>query len=434
MKDPKACEGLTSLPGGACIGFYSVPHPRRSMKILLIILDGVGDRPSPTIGGRTPLQAARTPVISRLASEGVTGIMDPVSPGIPVGSDTGHLALLGYDPHIYYTGRGPLEALGVGLDLVPGDVAFRCNFATVDEGWGVIDRRAGRISSEEAAELAEAAEEVCSSMKSDVELLFKHTVEHRGVLLMRGESLPEKVPDVDPHREGVKARLPEPRDKATALLREFLLKTHQALSSHPVNIERIKKGLRPANALLPRGGGRAPSLPRLGGGSLSGAVVAGGAIYKGVCKAAGMDVLEAPGATGTINTNLPSKFRTALDALRRYDFVLLHIKGTDSASHDKNPRLKAEFIGRVDDAFSGVVDRLSDVIVCVTGDHTTSSTIGMHRGDPVPLLINGEGVRRDDVASFDEISCARGGLGRIRGTDLLNILMDLANLSEMYGE
>jgi len=404
------------------------------MRILLIILDGVGDRPSPMLGGKTPLQVAEAPMINQLASNGITGIMDPVSPGIPVGSDTGHLALLGYDPRIYYTGRGPLEALGVGLDLRPGDVAFRCNFATVNEDWTVIDRRAGRISSEEAAELARTVAETCSSIGRDTELIFKHTVEHRGVLLMRGEGLSDSVVDVDPHKEGVRARLPEGGDKTAALLREFLLKTHQALSSHPVNAERVRRGLRPANALLPRGGGRAPSLPRLGGGALRGAVVAGGAIYKGVCRAAGMEVVEAPGATGTINTNLPSKFRTASRALRGYDFVLLHIKGTDSASHDKNPQLKAEFIGRVDKALSEVLGELSDVIICVTGDHTTSSTLGMHRGDPVPVLINGEGVRRDEVSSFDEISCARGGLGRIRGTDLLNILLDLANISEMYGE
>ncbi len=412
------------------------------MRVLLIILDGVADRPSLKIGLMTPLQLARKPTFDLLAAGGVTGIMDPVSPGVPVGSDTGHLALLGYDPYVYYTGRGPLEALGAGIELGPMDVAFRCNFATVSDDWVVIDRRAGRISDEEAELLASTLADLSKELSLDAELVFKHTVEHRGVLVIRGAGLSEKISDVDPHREGVKVQMPRPLDssdnarRTSEVLRNFLVKSREILEKHPVNIERKKRGLKVANVLLPRGAGRLPSLPsikeRYG---VKGAVIAGGAIYKGVCRAAGMDVINAPGATGTINTNLDSKFSTMIEALCNYDFVLLHIKGTDSASHDKNPELKARFIEKIDSALGKYLEKfLDDVIICITGDHTTCSTVGEHRGDPVPILIHGKGVRIDDVNKFDEISCSKGGLGRIRGLDLLNILFDLANITKMYGE
>jgi 2,3-bisphosphoglycerate-independent phosphoglycerate mutase len=412
------------------------------LRVFLIVLDGVADRPSPKIKLMTPLQYAHKPSIDLLTAGGVTGIMDPVAPGIPVGSDTGHLALLGYDPHVYYTGRGPLEALGAGIDLQPMDIAFRCNFATVSDDWTVVDRRAGRISDEEAEQLSSVLVNLSNRLSLDAEVMFKHTVEHRGVLVLRGDNLSEKVSDVDPHKEGVKVQMPRPTDssenarRTSEVLKEFLIKSKEILENHPINVERRKKGQKIANALLPRGAGRLPNLPliseRFG---VKGAVVAGGAIYKGVCRAAGMDVINAPGATGTINTDLESKFRTAIDALNRYGFVLLHIKGTDSASHDKNPELKARFIEKVDMTLGKYLDKIpSDVIICLTGDHTTCSTVGEHRGDPVPILIHGQGVRIDEIDRFDEFACSKGGLGRIRGLDILNILFDLANITKMYGE
>ncbi|MEM2803720.1 MAG: 2,3-bisphosphoglycerate-independent phosphoglycerate mutase [Nitrososphaerota archaeon] len=412
------------------------------MRVFLIVLDGMADRPSPKIELMTPLQLARKPNIDLLAAGGVTGIMDPVAPGIPVGSDTGHLALLGYDPYVYYSGRGPLEALGAGIDLGPSDIAFRCNFATVSDDWVVIDRRAGRISDEDAEQLSRSLLDLSLTSSRNLEIVFKHTVEHRGVLVIKGEGLSEKVSDVDPHREGVKVHMPRPTDssenaKRTAeILKEFLMKSKEILENHPINIERRRRGLKMANAVLPRGAGRLPTLPSIGARyGVKGAVVAGGAIYKGVCKAAGMDIINAPGATGTINTNLDSKFRTAIELLNKYDFVFLHIKGTDSASHDKNPELKARFIEKIDSTLGNYLDKItSDVIICITGDHTTCSTVGEHRGDPVPILIHGEGVRTDDTSRFDEFACSKGGLGRIRGLDVLNILFDLANITKMYGE
>lgn len=408
-------------------------------KILIVLLDGLGDRPSRSLNGMTPLQRANKPGLDELAAEGVTGIMDPVAPGVPVGSDTGHLSILGYDPYKFYTGRGPLEALGAGMDLRPGDVAFRVNFATVGDDWTVIDRRAGRISTEEARALGEAIREMAAAFDSEFAFDFLTTVEHRGVLVMRGDGVSDEVTDVDPHMEGVKAEMPRPRspgaERTARELERFLRKAREVLESHPLNRERVRKGLRPANAILPRGAGKMPRLPSLRERyGVSSVVIAGGALYRGVCKASGMDVRIVPTATGTLNTDLNAKFNAALESLKTYDLVFLHIKGTDTASHDRNPSAKAAFIERIDKELRARIDQLGDVIVCVTGDHTTSSVDGRHHGDPVPLLIWGEGVRRDEVVRFDEVSCARGGLGRIRGLDLMNTLMDLTGRVEMFGE
>ncbi|MCS7117682.1 MAG: 2,3-bisphosphoglycerate-independent phosphoglycerate mutase [Thaumarchaeota archaeon] len=411
-------------------------------RVLFLMLDGLGDRPSRELGLMTPLQAARKVALDLIASEGMTGLLDPYAPGVPVGSDTGHLSILGYDPKVYYTGRGPLEALGAGIDLKPGDVAFRVNMATVDDDWNLLDRRAGRISTGEARELARAVAELAERFDSTLSFEFHSTVEHRGVLVIRGEKASSSVTDVDPHREGVRVQMPRPTDgsesaRVTAQeLTRFLLRAKEVLDRHPLNVARRQRGLNPANALLPRGAGVMPKLPSLRERyGVRSVVIAGGALYRGVCRAAGMDVRLVPTATGTLNTDLRAKFEAAVESLRSYELVFLHIKGTDTASHDLNPSAKRDFIERIDRELHRHLDSiLSGSVICVTGDHTTSSLDGRHHGDPVPLAVAGEGVRRDDVAKFDELSCSRGSVGRVRGLDLMNVLMDLIGRVEMYGE
>lgn len=409
------------------------------MKAVLVVLDGLGDRRCRSLGYMTPLQYARNRVLDRLAAEGETGLVDVVARGIPNGSDTGHLALLGYDPFTCYTGRGPFEALGAGLDLRLDDVAFRCNFATVAEDGTVIDRRAGRISTEESRELAESIQ----TMEIDgVQFTFRHTVEHRGVLIMRGKGISHRVSNVDPHGKTSTVQKPMPLDdspesiKTAQALEKFLEKTRQILQTHPINIKRREKNLPPANYILTRGAGRLPNLlPFEKKFGLKAAVVAGGALYKGVCRAAGFDVVNVEGATGTVNTNLGNKINAVIESLKTRDFVLLHVKATDTLSHDKKPREKAEMINRVGEALGKMLEQLSsDTYVAVTGDHTTPSEIGDHRGDPVPVLIWGPDVRGDSVTKFDEISCMYGGLGRIRGVELMPILANYLGTLELYGE
>jgi len=413
------------------------------MKVVLVVCDGLGDRPTKALNGLTPLQAANAETLDRIAANGECGIMDVIAPGQPPGSDTAHLALFGYDPYECYPGRGAFEALGVGIELQPGDVAFRCNFGTVNEGGVVVDRRAGRISSDQAKILAEALNQIKIENVSGVQAIFKHSSEHRGVLILRGEKLSRNVSDVDTHKTGVKVQPPQPLDntleaKRTAMaLQEFLEKARRILAEHPLNQERIKKGLKPANVLLPRGAGTLPkieSISKLWG--IKAAAIAGGGLYKGVAKAVGFDLIQVPGATGTVNTNLKGKVEAAIKALDDYDLVFLHIKATDSVSHDKNPRKKVEVIEWISRELTPLVDKVFDegYYIAITGDHTTPSEVGEHKGDPVPLAIAGPDVRRDDVKKFDEISCARGALCRMRGKDLMRILMNYLGKVPLFGE
>src|SRR6266852_1594562 len=228
---------------------------------LLLIGDGLGDRPVPELDGLTPLEAARTPTLDGLVREGEAGLMDPVAAGVRGGSDTGHLALLGYDPYQYYTGRGPFEAMGIGLPVQRGDISFRCNFATVDDNWIVQDRRAGRIT----AGTYELARLLNGMQIEDVTCLFKESVAHRAALVFQGPGLGAHVTDVDPHADGERvgeARPTHPDDaesaKTARALNEFVRRSYQILNDAPVNQRRRAEGLPPANIVLPRGIGVSP--------------------------------------------------------------------------------------------------------------------------------------------------------------------------------
>ena len=412
------------------------------MKALFVVCDGMADRPVEELGRKTPLQVAETPNMDALAGKGITGIVDPVAPGVPPGSDTANMALLGYDPYEHYTGRGGLEALGVGLDLAPTDVAFRCNFATLSPSGLVEDRRAGRIKSQHAAQLAEAlrgvAEEVGSEFGIRVE--FVPTVEHRAVVVLRGEGLSRAVSDTDPGEAGrpVKACAPldgTPEARRTAQLVNALSERfREVLEAHPLNEELPK----PANAVLFRGAGTVPRLKPLGElYGIRGACISAVALIRGVCRAAGLELLDVPGATGSYDTDLNAKFSWAVRALDGgADFVFLHVKATDLASHDHAVDKKVELIERIDDALGSALNALDlggDVYVLVTADHTTSLRTGNHEGDPVPVALAGPEVRPDRVDRFDEMSCASGGLCRLRGKDLMPILMNLLGRVKKFG-
>ncbi|MCL7401649.1 MAG: 2,3-bisphosphoglycerate-independent phosphoglycerate mutase [Thaumarchaeota archaeon] len=410
------------------------------MKTVLIVCDGMGDRPTKALNGLTPLQAADAYTFNKIASLGECGIMDVIAPGQPPGSDTAHLAIFGYDPYTQYSGRGAYEALGAGLDLKPGEVAFRCNFATVSDEGIIIDRRAGRITTEEARILAEALKDI---KLEDAESIFVSTTEHRGVLVLRGDKLSRMVSDVDVHEVGVKIGKPKPLDGSieaehtAKVLEEFITKARKILEEHPLNKERIAKGLRPANAVLPRGAGTLPNVKPISGiWNIKAAAIAGGALYKGIAKALGFDLINVPGATGTVNTNLKAKIQYTIDALKKYDLVFLHIKATDTVSHDKNPVKKKEVIEWISHEITPLVDLIESqgYYLALTADHTTPSEIGEHRGDPVPLAIMGPNVRRDWIEKFDELSCARGSICRIKGVDLMKILMNYLDKVPLFGE
>ena len=412
------------------------------MKALYVICDGMADRPVRELGMRTPLQVAETPNMDRLAREGVTGIADPVAPGIPPGSDTANMALLGYDPYEHYTGRGGLEALGIGLELGPRDVAFRCNFATVDEGGVVLDRRAGRISTEHARTLAEAIRGALEEAGAElgVEAEFVPTVQHRAVLVLRGEGLSRAVSDTDPKENGKPMRecvpledTPEARRTAD-IVRRLSELFRSVLLRHPLNKELTP----PANAIILRGAGTVPHLRTLGElYGIRGACISAVPLIRGVCRAAGMEVLDVPGATGSYDTDLHAKFSHAVRALEGgADLALVHVKATDVASHDHKAGMKVKMIERIDEALGEALSELDlseEAYVLLTADHTTSLRTGKHEGDPVPVVLAGPEVRPDGVGAYDELSCAGGGLCRLRGKDLMPVLMNLLGKVERFG-
>jgi 2,3-bisphosphoglycerate-independent phosphoglycerate mutase len=407
---------------------------RDDMKLLMVICDGLGDRPVKELKGKTPLQHADCPNFDWFAENGICGIMDTIAPGIPPGSDTAHLALLGNDPYQVYSGRGPFEAFGIGMDIKPGDVVIRGNFATVDEKFNIIDRRAGRIKTG----TKEIAESLNGMKIKGVKIFFKEGTEHRAALLIRDDDLSSDITDTDPHKAeccplNAKPLIPEAK-KTAVIVEEFSRKAHKILKEHPVNKEREKEGKLPANYILLRGAGKAPKLQSIEEKfNLKSAAVVGVMLVKGVCKAMGMDALEVRGATGGVDTDMIAKAKAVISALKKYDFVLLHVKACDIYGHDGDALGKVKSIKSLDEMLGLVKENISNTCVALTADHSTPISVRNHSGDPVPLAIIGEGVRKDQVKNFDELSLARGGLGRIRGKDLLPIMLDIANKSQMYG-
>ncbi len=403
------------------------------MRILMLIMDGLGDRPYKLLRNKTPLEAARKPNLNKMAHNGETGLMYTLGPGIIPGSDTAHLSLFGYDPVEYYQGRGVYEALGAGIKLKKSDVAFRVNFATIKHN-KIVDRRAGR----DGCCLDDLAKQIDGMKIGDTRVIFKHTVEHRAVLVLRGKGLSKDVTDTDPHETGVPPKKPKAINKTNSarktekVLNSFISKANKLLDGSKENKKRIRRGLLPANTLLIRGAGQyneIPSLKELFG--ISASAIAGGALYKGVAKAVGMDVLDVPGATGDKNTNLKNKAEYAINS--KSDLVFLHVKATDSFSHDGDYKGKKQFIEKVDkEIISRVLNEFD--LMFVSGDHSTFASIGEHTAAPVPILIYGDKkLVRPDLGMFGERRAALGQ-HRIIGLDVLPILLSKAGIVGKYGE
>jgi 2,3-bisphosphoglycerate-independent phosphoglycerate mutase len=412
------------------------------LKAILVIGDGMADRPIKELNRKTPLEEAHKPSLNKIAETGVCGIIDPISPGTPPGSDVATLALLGYDALKVYSGRGALEAIGSGIDVLPGDVCFRCNFATVNDNLIVLDRRAGRISNEDASKLAESLRKIKLKMPIKVDFLFRSTLQHRAVLILRGAKLSTAVSDADPGKvrekvQQVKPLNDSPEAKLTSkIVNELTCEFHKALNSHPLNKERVKHGLPPANLVLCRGAGTIPQIqPLTEIYGVKASCVSAAPLVGGVCKVAGMNLIRVKGATGLPQTNYFGKAKAAVHALNSYDFVLLHVKAPDVASHDGNVKLKIKVIEEIDKMVGYLLDNIdvNSTYLAVTADHTTSLVTGEHEGDPVPIVITGPYVRCDDVKDFSERSCAKGGLNRIRGMNLMPILMNFLGKTRKFG-
>lgn len=406
-------------------------------KAILFVIDGLGDLPTP----KTPLQAAKKKNFDWLAKNGITGLMSTIRNGITPGSDTSHLQLFGYDPERYYPGRGPLEALGAGIELQEGDVAFRANFATVaEDGKRIIDRRAGRIPTQTGKSL----ERYANMQIEGVQAIFKSSVEHRGVLVLRGMDLSAAVTDTDPHGRGdgiLQSRAADSlgsKEKIYALrtaeiVNAFTEKAFQALGNAEENKTREAAKQLKANAVLLRSAGAYKKIPAMKERfDISAACVAGGALYRGIAKYVGMDIIEVKGATGAKDTDLKAKADAAARTLENHDIVFLHVKACDSFGHDGNFEGKKKMIERIDKEMLPALIK-SKAYLVITGDHSTPCVRKAHSGHEIPVLVYGQGERKDSVKRFDEISCMQGGLGHMLGSDIMPVILNLIKKGKMHG-
>ena len=407
-----------------------------SQKGLVVILDGLGDRPVPALGGQTPLEAARTPFMDGLAARGICGLTQPLGPDLVVDTPTGTALLLGVPrSDVEGLARGPVEAAGVGLAVEPGDVAIRCNFATLEEGTtGLVirDRRAGRIR-EGTEALARALAAV--PLENGITATVRAASQHRAVLRLSGPGLSSRISDTDPKgsEPGAPVLPCEPLDpwdldarRTADTVNRFLAGCHPVLRDHPVNEARRSRGEPPANGLITRGAGVVTSLEStLHRNGLRATIVAGERTVIGLGRLLGFDVRTDRRFTGLPDTDIERKVVTALDALEDADVAFLHIKGPDICAHDRDPGAKRDVFERVDRALSQVPPE--GLIMAVCGDHCTDSNTGEHTGDPVPAVLGGGGIRQDAVERFHGAACARGGLGRIAASDFLRQCLDAVN-------
>jgi 2,3-bisphosphoglycerate-independent phosphoglycerate mutase len=413
------------------------PERRRPCPTLLLVIDGLPDRPVRALGGRTPLQAANTPNLDRLAREGRCGLADAVSPGVVPDTAAGTLAVLGQSPLALK--RGPVEAVGAGMTLSSDDVALRANLATVDKHGVVVDRRAGRIRSE-TVELAQAIDRLSlpRSVPKDIEVRVAPSTEHRLAVVLKGQHLSTDIRGSDPGEAATPAPAltpsaldPNNRDAVftARILALYEQEARRVLEKHPLNVARSEAGLAPANAILTRGAGRIHRLIPLeeAGMPLRVVCVSGDRTILGLCSWLGTEIVTHERMTANLDTDLKLKFKEARDALERSDLVLLQVKGADIAAHDRRPELKVEFLEKLDRRLGKLLQAVEGPLrVAVGSDHTTVSESGQHAADPLPVLIWGEGIEPDEVERFDEVSAGAGALQRFPLQLLLSRLYDLS--------
>lgn len=427
-------------------------------RFALIILDGLGDRPHPDTGGLSPVEAARTPHLDALLARGRIGRIEVIGPGVAPESDAGVLSLLGYDPVSESPGRGVLEALGVEVPLVPGDVAFRLNFATLDPAGNIVDARVGRsLGTEEAGELARRLTQADLVADLGVRAEVRATVGHRGVLWLHpttGGPLSPDVSNSDPFYEkvgglGQARRVERPRPLAVTALgpaaaaqrtadatNAFLARAFPRLAAHPVNLRRLAAGQRPGNGLLLRQAGTMPSPgpePFALRHGLRGAAVTEMPVERGIAKLLGLgDEFVGPMGPDR-DAALAERAAVTLGALERTPFVYVHLKGPDEPGHDGRARAKQEVVEALDRAFFGpFVDGVdwTRTRVAITADHATPCILKGHSDDPVPLLLVGAGIPEFlgldgtvPARKFGERAAAIGELGTHRGPQLLEMLL-----------
>ena len=391
---------------------------KNNSRIVLLVMDGVGDIPHKAFGYKTPLEYAVTPNMDKIAKKAICGRTIPVLPGVTPGSGPGHLGLFGYDPLEYRIGRGILEAAGLDMDIKDGDVAVRCNFATADSKGAITDRRAGRIPTEKCEELCALISENIKEIDG-VEVMIKPSIQHRFVVVFRGQNLSGALSDSDPLLEGSMPHEVKATDKKAEFTANIVNKFYQ-------ESRKVIGNLQPANSLLMRGFSGRPRIPSmLERFKLSSVCIAAYPMYRGLARLVGMNVAE-------VGKSFEDLFKKYCDFSSRYEFFFLHVKYTDSNGEDGNFAEKVKVIEAVDAALPIFMESKPQVL-CITGDHSTPALMKGHSWHHVPVLISSELCGADEAQRFTENECNKGGLGTFESKYLINYLLANAMKLSKYG-
>ena len=403
------------------------------MKHIIILGDGMADWPSVFFSNQTLLQYSHTPYMDMLASKGRTGRLMTVPDGFHPGSEVANMSVLGYDLPKVYEGRGVLEAASIGVELQPGDMAMRCNIVCI-EGEILKNHSAGHITTEEADVLVKYLQEHLGNER----VHFYTGVQYRHLLVIRGGNKqidctpPHDVP-LHPFRPlMVKAEMPEAQETAD-LINDLILKSQELLKNHPLNLKRMAEGKDPANSIWPWSPGYRPQMEPLSvmyPSIQKGSVISAVDLINGIGVYAGLRRISVEGATGLYDTNYESKVSAALEALKTDDLVYLHIEASDEAGHEGNFELKQLTIENLDKRavgpiYEAVKDWEEPVAIAVLPDHPTPCELRTHTAEPVPFLIYYPGIEPDSVQTFDEVACAEGIYGVMKGNEFMNEFMKI---------
>lgn len=401
------------------------------MKSMIFLADGMADCPLPELGGRTPLEAARTPAMDSIAARGVNGTFLTLPDGLPTSSDVANMSVLGLSPERNYPGRGPIEAASQGIALGDGDVAWRCNLVTVSEDGVLLDYSAGHIPDGTAAELMRDLQREFGGGR----VTFHHGVSYRNLLVLHGREFSGNVayhkPDSSQDMPVSELGLTPLDDSEEALrtvsfLRELCGRAHGFLVGHPLNRNRP----RPATDIWPWSPGVRPSLPSFSDryAGRKGAIISAVDVIKGIGRCTGMRVVDVPGATGYLDTDYEGKVDAALTALKDCDFVYLHVEAIDECSHQGDLKLKMRAIEDFDSRIVAPALRAlegTDVRFGLLPDHPVPIRLRRHTVTPVPVAVCGPGIEPDAVTGFSERLAPGGSLGLLRGDELMKLVLGL---------
>ncbi len=383
------------------------------MKYIVVLGDGMADEPIAALGNKTPLEYAKTPNMDRMAREGSCGMLRTIPDGYEAGSDIANMAVLGYAPEEYYTGRGPLEALSMGVDLAPDDIAYRCNLVTIENDT-MADFSSGHISSAEGKEL------FASLQPAVPDVTVQAGVSYRNLLVVHGGKGTTSTPPHDIVGQGIAPYLPKGGD--AELLLRCIETSKRVFGNHPVNSARVAAGKRPATQIWPWSGGKKPAFPsfekKYG---KKGGMISAVDLLNGIARCAKMEVITVPGATGYLDTDYHAKARYALEAIKHLDFVYLHIEAPDEAGHLGSIEEKVKAIEKVDEVVGMIMDGF-DGVIAVLPDHPTPIRAKTHTRDPVPFVVRGKGT--DSTSAFSEKAACEGKFGIKKATEFLEFLFN----------